>query len=230
VDVVPLERLYEMCTIARKLLIGRHEVGRVIARPFTGEEGSFVRTPDRHDFSVAPPSETLLDRIVAVGREVRAVGKIADIFAGRGITSSRPTRSNDDGITAIIEELQAISSGLVFANLVDFDQSYGHRNDPRGYADALEDFDRRLPEIVAAASDDVVIGITADHGNDPTTSSTDHSRERVPVLVGGRRVRAGTDVGERTTFADCGATVEELLGVDGGLVGRSFAGAIVDRS
>ena len=229
VDVVPLERLYEMCRIARDLLTGRHEVGRVIARPFTGAEGSFERTPDRHDFSVVPPAETLLDRLTASGREVRSVGKIADIFAGRGITSSRPTRSNDDGITAVLEELGAISSGLVFANLVDFDQAYGHRNDPRGYADALEDFDRRLPEIVTDAADDVVVVITADHGNDPTTPSTDHSRERVPVLVAGRRARSGTDVGERATFADCGATVGELLGVETGPAGRSFARDAVDR-
>jgi phosphopentomutase len=225
VDVVPLERLYEMCRIARDLLRGEHEVGRVIARPFAGAVGSFERTPDRHDFSVVPPTETLLDRLTAAGREVRAVGKISDIFAGRGVSSSRPTRSNEEGITAVVEEIQAISRGLVFANLVDFDQSFGHRNDPRGYADALEDFDRRLPEILAAASDAVVV-ITADHGNDPTTASTDHSRERVPLLAAGAGVGAA-GVGERATFADCGATVAELLGVQWEGAGTSFAAELL---
>lgn len=226
VDVVPLERLYEMCRMGRELLRGEHEVGRVIARPFAGDAGSFERTPDRHDFSVLPPTDTLLDRLSAAGREVRAVGKISDIFAGRGVTSSRPTRSNDEGITAVVEEIGRIPEGLVFANLVDFDQSFGHRNDPRGYADALEEFDRRLPEIVVAASHDVVVVITADHGNDPTTASTDHSRERVPLLAAGRRVVAA-DVGERRTFADCGATVAELLGVGGGGEGSSFAAELL---
>jgi phosphopentomutase len=223
VDVMPLARLYEMCRIARDLLRGEHEVGRVIARPFAGEAGSFERTPDRHDFSVLPPTDTLLDRLAGAGREVRAVGKISDIFAGRGVTSSRPTGSNDEGITAVIEEIQEISEGLVFANLVDFDQSFGHRNDPRGYADALEDFDRKLPEILAAASDDVVVVISADHGNDPTTASTDHSRERVPFLAAGARV-AAAGVGERETFADCGATVAALLDVPWEGPGTSFAG------
>jgi phosphopentomutase len=229
VDVVPLERLYEMCRIARDLLRGEHEVGRVIARPFAGDPGSFERTPDRHDFSVLPPTDTLLDRLAGAGREVRAVGKISDIFAGRGVTSSRPTRSNDEGITAVIEEIRAISRGLVFANLVDFDQSFGHRNDPRGYADALEDFDRRLPEIVAAASDDVAVMITADHGNDPTTASTDHSRERVPFLAAGARVGAA-QVGERETFADCGATVAELLGAAWEGEGTSFAAELLSST
>jgi phosphopentomutase len=227
VDVIPLERLYELCEIARGVMRGGHEVGRVIARPFRGEPGSFERTPDRHDFSVLPPRDTLLDKIAAAGLEVRGVGKISDIFGGRGITSSRPTRSNDDGITAVIAEVGAISRGLVFCNLVDFDQSFGHRNDPKGYAEALADFDRRLPEILEALGDDDVLAITADHGNDPTTSSTDHSRERVPLLVCGGRVREGVDLGERATFADLGATAAALLGVEPLEVGEDFSAALV---
>ena len=227
VDVIPLETLYEMCRVARSQLVGEHEVGRVIARPFTGSPGGFTRTPDRHDFSVLPPRPTVLDAIVGAGLEVRGVGKIADIFGGRGVTSSRPTRSNDEGATAVIDELGDIARGLVFANLVDFDQAYGHRNDAAGYAAALEAFDGRLPEIIDALGEDDVLIVTADHGNDPTTASTDHSRERVPLLAAGPRVRAGTDVGERETFADCGAAICDLLGVPTDTPGRSFASEIV---
>ncbi|MGH2787969.1 MAG: phosphopentomutase [Actinomycetota bacterium] len=222
VDVVPLERLYEMCRIAREILRGEHEVGRVIARPFRGEPGAFERTIDRHDFSVLPPQPTMLDAISGAGMEVRGVGKISDIFGGRGTTHSTPTKSNDAGIDAVIAETKEISSGLVFANLVDFDQSFGHRNDPRGYAGALEGFDRRLPEIQGALGDDCVLIITADHGNDPTTPSTDHSRERVPVLCTGPGV-APVDLRIRETFADCGATVLDLLGVDHEGPGESWA-------
>lgn len=223
VDVIPLERLYSMCRVAREILRGEHEVGRVIARPFEGRPGSFRRTPDRHDFSVSPPQPTVLDSLVEGGLEVRGVGKISDVFAGRGVTSSRPTRSNDEGITAVVEELAAIERGLVFANLVDFDSSYGHRNDPAGYAAALEAFDRRLPEILAALGPEDALVVTADHGNDPTTPSTDHSRERVPVLVAGELVEPGAAVGERASFADCGATIAALLAVPGPSAGVSFA-------
>jgi phosphopentomutase len=223
VDVIPLERLYELCGIARRILVGAHEVGRVIARPFKGSPGAFERTPDRHDFSVAPPSPTVLDELVAAGLEVHGVGKIGDIFAGRGITESRPTRSNDDGVDAVLEAVSAIGRGLVFANLVDFDQSFGHRNDPAGYARALEAFDRRVPEIVGALGPTDVLVITADHGNDPTTESTDHSRERVPLLSTGSPVNQGADLGERSSMADCGATVAEALGVETSTPGTSFA-------
>jgi phosphopentomutase len=222
VDVVPLERLYEMCKIAREILRGPHEVGRVIARPFKGEPGHFERTPDRHDFSVLPPKATILDEISGAGLEVRGVGKISDIFAGRGVTSSRPTRSNQEGIEAVIAEVGAIGRGLVFANLVDFDQSFGHRNDPQGYAGALEAFDLALPHIVDALGPEDGLIITADHGNDPTTPSTDHSRERVPVLVTGASL-AAVDVGTRASFTDCGATVAELLGVPTATPGQSLA-------
>ena len=222
VDVVPLERLYEMCHIARQMLRGEHEVGRVIARPFEGPVGDFQRTPDRHDFSVLPPRDTVLDEISTAGLEVRGVGKISDIFGARGVTASHPTRSNDQGVDAVIEEVAAIESGLVFANLVDFDQAFGHRNDPTGYAGALEAFDVRLPDIEAALGDEDVLIITADHGNDPTTPSTDHSRERVPLIVLGPPVKAGADLGQRASFTDCGATVADLLGVPTTTPGTSF--------
>jgi phosphopentomutase len=230
VDVIPLERLYEMCRIARRILTGSHEVGRVIARPFRGTPGSFERTPDRHDYSVLPPEDTVLDEISAAGLEVRGVGKISDIFGGRGLTSSRPTRSNDEGISAVIQEITSIGRGVVFANLVDFDSSFGHRNDPAGYAAALEEFDVRLPAIVDALRYDDVAIITADHGNDPTTPSTDHSRERVPLLCAGARVAAGTDLGTRESFTDCGVTVAELLDVPSKRPGRSFAAELIGRS
>ena len=221
-DVIPLEDLYEMCRIAREILSGPHEVGRVIARPFRGGPGNFARTPDRHDFSRLPPGDTVLDEVVAAGLEVRGVGKISDIFAGRGISRSRPTRSNDEGVDAIVAELQDIGRGVVMANLVEFDSSFGHRNDPEGYAGALEAFDRRLPEILGALRPDDVLILTADHGNDPTTASTDHSRERVPFLVAGERVQPA-DLGAGR-FADCGATVADLLGVSTRTPGRSLAG------
>jgi phosphopentomutase len=226
VDVVPLERLYDMCRMARAVLDGPHRVGRVIARPFRGRPGAFERTTDRHDFSVVPPRPTVLDAMAAQGLEVRAVGKVGDVFAGVGITSSRPTVSNDDGIDAVVDELSTITRGLVFANLVDFDQAFGHRNDPEGYAAALERFDSRVPEITQALGADDAVVITADHGNDPTTPSTDHSRERVPILLAGARVRAGADVGQRPTFADCGATVAALLGVAADTPGASFAAEV----
>jgi phosphopentomutase len=223
VDVIPLERLYEMCRFAREILRGEHEVGRVIARPFRGEAGSFRRTTDRHDFSVTPPQASILDELSVAGLEVRGVGKISDIFAGRGVTSSRPTVSNEEGIEAVIEELKTIDRGLVFANLVDFDSSFGHRNDPQGYGAALEAFDDRLPDILGSLDEGDVLVITADHGNDPTTPSTDHSRERVPVVVAGPPLRSGVALGERRSFADCGATVAELLGVPTSTSGTSFA-------
>ncbi|MGI8775412.1 MAG: phosphopentomutase [Actinomycetota bacterium] len=228
-DVVPLPRLYELCKIARRVMRGRHEVGRVIARPFAGTgtpDDPFVRTPDRHDYSVMPPSPMVLEEIASAGHEVRGIGKISDIFAGKGLTSSHPTRSNDDGMSALLEHTTSVSSGLVFANLVDFDQSFGHRNDPKGYAGALEAFDRWLPELIAILQPDQAAIITADHGNDPTTPSTDHSRERVPVLVAGERI-APFDLGVRASFADCGATITDLLGVPTGTPGSSFAGGML---
>ena len=227
VEVIPLERLYELCSIARELLTGEHEVGRVIARPFRGAPGAFERTADRHDYAVPPPSDTVLDEIKGAGLDVRSVGKIYDIFAQRGFTHTHPTRSNDEGITASVEELRATEGGLVFANLVDFDQAFGHRNDPAGYAGALEAFDRRLPELLDALGPDDVLMLTADHGNDPTTPSTDHSREKVFVLAAGPQVSPGVDVGARSSFTDLGATVADLLGVTTATPGRSFASLLV---
>jgi len=223
VDVVPLEKLYDMCKLARDILRGPHEVGRVIARPFEGGPGAFARTSDRHDYSVMPPRDTVLDAIAGAGLEVRGVGKISDIFGGRGVTSSHPTGSNEEGVDAILEEIERLERGLVWANLVDFDQSYGHRNDAEGYAKALESFDSRVPELLGALGPQDLLIVTADHGNDPTTPSTDHSRERVPVLCAGPVVASGIPLGTRASFADCGATVAELLGVATSGPGTSWA-------
>lgn len=226
-EVVPLAELYRICRIARELLSGEHAVGRVIARPFSGEPGHFTRTEHRQDFSLEPPGDTILDVIKAAGQEVMGVGKIEDIFAHRGLTRSNHTGNNMAGVEAIIEFCHTKTTGLIFANLVDFDALYGHRNNPRGYADALEAFDRRLPEIEAAMRPTDVTIITADHGNDPTTPSTDHSRERVPVLVLGQAVKPNVNLGARATFADVSATIAEVLEVEWTGPGRSFAGEIL---
>jgi phosphopentomutase len=220
-DVVSLQQLYEWCRVARRLLVGPHGVGRVIARPFTGEAGAFVRRPERRDFSVPPPGPTLLDRCLEGGVAVRAVGKIRDIFAQQGITEAEYSDSNDHGVDLTLRYLRRPGSTLVYTNLVDFDSKYGHRNDPAGYAHAIEALDRRIPELVDAL-DGGVLFLTGDHGCDPTTPSTDHSRERTPLLAAG--VPGGPhDVGDRDTYADLGATAAELLGVAWDLEGRSFA-------
>jgi len=221
-EVIPLEELYRMCQIARELLTGQHEVGRVIARPFIGLPGSFKRTANRHDYSVKPPSPTVLDLLLDNGLEVVGVGKISDIFAGKGISRSLPTTGNDDGINKTLAAMRENFSGLIFTNLVDFDQLYGHRNDPRGYAAALEEFDRRLPEIIHHLRQKDVLIITADHGTDPTTPGTDHTREYVPLLVYGPGLKQGVNLGERESFSDVAATVGELFGLRFG-TGTSFA-------
>ena len=219
---VPLATLYEWCRAARRLLTGRHEVGRVIARPFEGEPGAFVRSPERRDFSVPPPGPTVLDHAVAAGVRVYAVGKIQDIFSGQGITEGRYSDTNDQGVDLTLEYLRRPGPALVYANLVDFDSKYGHRNDAAGYAAAIEAFDRRLPDLIAALGGGVLL-ITGDHGCDPTTSSTDHTRERTPLLAAG--LKGGPhEIGTRDGFADLGATVADLLHVDlEGLLGTSFA-------
>jgi phosphopentomutase len=224
-DVVPLETLYEWSRIARSLLDGKHRVGRVIARPFAGEPGNFVRTPERRDFSVPPPRPTLPDFCVEAGVPVFGVGKIQDIFAGRGMTEASYSDSNDHGVDLTLGYLRRPGPSLVFTNLVDFDSKYGHRNDPAGYAACIERFDERVPELVGALGGGVMF-ITGDHGCDPTTPPTDHSRERTPLLAAG--VPGGPyDVGDRPTFADLGATVADLLGVaTSGLAGESFAAEI----
>ncbi|MBI4259179.1 MAG: phosphopentomutase [Actinobacteria bacterium] len=227
VRVVPLEQLYEWCRAARRILDGEHRVGRVIARPFDGEPGALFRRPERRDFSVPPPGPTLLDACRAAGVAVYAVGKIQDIFDGRGISEASYSDSNDHGIDLSIEYLRRPSPSLVFANLVDFDSKYGHRNDPAGYARAVEALDARIPELEAAL-DGGAMFLTGDHGCDPTIAmSTDHTREHVPVLVSG--VPGGPyDVGTRSCFGDLGATVGDLLGASReGLVGESFAGGIL---
>jgi phosphopentomutase len=226
-EVIPVDELYGYCRIARELLTGEHAVGRVIARPFLGEPGDFTRTERRKDFSLPPPKDTLMDVLKADGKEVIGVGKIEDIFAHRGLTQSNHTLNNMAGVDAILEFMAADANGLIFANLVDFDMLYGHRNNPRGFADALEEFDARLPEIQATLRTGDVLMITADHGNDPTTPSTDHSRERVPLLIVGAEVRQGTNVGTRSSFADVAASIADLLEVAWDGAGESFAQVIV---
>jgi len=225
VDVVPLEQLYAWCEIARGLLVGPHLVGRVIARPFDGKPGAFVRRPERRDYSVAPPGPTVLDHLVDAGRSVLGIGKIQDIFDHRGLTEAVYSSSNEDGVDRTVAALRDARHDLVFTNLVDFDSKYGHRNDPTGYAAAIEALDRRLPEVREALGDGLLL-LTGDHGCDPTTPPTDHSRERTPLLVAG--CPAGPyDLGTRTTFADLGATVLDVLGVAAPLaIGDSFAPAI----
>lgn len=222
-EIIPIEELYRICHIARELLRGEHEVSRVIARPFLGEPSNFQRTANRHDYSVVPPQPTLLDVLKEAGLMVYAVGKINDIFVGQGITDYVTTLDNQDGIDKTIAAIrERRERGLIFTNLVDFDAKYGHRNDPAGYANALAEFDIRLPEILAALADDDVLVLTADHGNDPTTPSTDHSREYVPILITGRPVRAGVNIGVRQTFADLAVTIADLLGVSHSFPGKSF--------
>jgi phosphopentomutase len=227
-ELISVEELYRMCQIARDMLSGEHAVGRVIARPFVGQPGKFVRTERRKDFSLTPARDTILDTLKANQQAVMGVGKIEDIFAHRGLTHSSHSLNNMAGVDAILEFMASGRRGLIFANLVDFDMLYGHRNDPRGFADALEEFDRRMPELEAALGAGDMLMITADHGNDPTTPSTDHSRERVPFLVSGPPVRAGLDLGTRGSFADVAATIAELLGVAWDGAGESFARTILD--
>jgi phosphopentomutase len=224
VRVVPLEQLYEWCRIARKILAGEHRVGRVIARPFDGEPGAFVRRPERRDYSVPPPGRTVLDFLKDAGVSVYGVGKIRDIFDGRGLSEFGYSDSNDHGIDLSIEFLARPGESMVFTNLVDFDSKYGHRNDPQGYARCIEALDRRLPELEEAVGDGLMI-ITGDHGCDPTdTSSTDHTREYTPVLVAGAHGDSAIDLGIRPVFGDVGTTVAEALGVPvEGLAGTSFA-------
>jgi len=222
-DIFPIDELYQMCEIAREMLTGEHAVGRVIARPFVGSPGNFKRTEKRKDFSLEPTSDTILDVLKSSGLEVAGVGKIEDIFAHRGLTMSDHTGNNMAGVDAILSYLNQDFPGLIFANLVDFDALYGHRNNPRGYADALEAFDQRLPEIFEAMKSTDILIITADHGNDPTTPSTDHSRERVPILIYGNSIKEDFNLGTRESFADVTATIGDILKVEWNGLGTSFA-------
>ena len=212
-DIVPVETLYEYCSIARKMLQGEHGVGRVIARPFIGEPGNFTRTTRRHDFSLQPPKTTMLDQLSANGFSVLSVGKIIDIFAEKGITEYVRTTGNEDGINKTLDYMKKDFEGLCFTNLVDYDMLYGHRNDVEGYAKALTYFDERLPELLAAMRDEDVLMITADHGCDPSTPSTDHSREYTPFVVYGKPVKAGENYGTRESFSDIAATILSYFGL-----------------
>ena len=225
-DVIPLFELYKICEIAREILHGKHEVGRVIARPFTGEPGHFVRTPNRHDYAVPPPKGMLLDRLAGRGIEVYSVGKIFDVFLGRGIGPHEKTKSNADGMAKTLAAMDDVERGLIYVNLVDFDQSYGHRNDVEGYAQALEEVDAWLPQLESKLRDNDLLILTADHGCDPTTPSTDHSREYVPLLVYGKHARQGVDLGTRATLSDIGQTVAENFGVEIAK-GESFLSKII---
>lgn len=225
--VIPIEELYRYCEIARELCVGEFGVGRVIARPFEGEY-PYTRTSRRHDYSVVPPKKTMLNYLSEQGKEVWAVGKINDIFAGSGITKAIRTVNNEDGINKTLEWMKEDFTGLCFTNLVDFDMVYGHRNDVEGYAKALTYFDERLPELVAALKEEDLLVITADHGCDPGTPSTDHSREHVPVVIIGSKVKPGC-LGTRYSFADTGKTIMEYLGAEGEIAGVSYLKEIMQE-
>ena len=220
--VIPVEELYEMCNTARRILTGRHNVGRVIARPFVVSGRQYIRTERRRDFSVTPPEPTLLDIARESGLDVIGVGKIGDIFAHRGLTQEIHTGNNREGIDQTIRCIKKDSRGIIFTNLIDFDMKYGHRNDPEGYAGCLEEFDKRLTEMLDALKDDDILSITADHGCDPTTPSTDHSREYVPLLVYGKVLGRARSLGIRQGFSDLGATIAEALELPLLRHGKSF--------
>ncbi|MBR5949192.1 MAG: phosphopentomutase [Clostridia bacterium] len=225
-EVIPPEKLYKICEIAREILMGENLVGRVIARPFLGANGDYKRTENRRDFAVEPVGETILDRLTSRGKDVVAIGKIEDIFCHRGITTVDHTKNNVTGIESTIEFLKKGKGDFIFTNLVDFDALYGHRNNVEGYAEALEYFDRKLPEIMDAMGDEDMLIITADHGCDPTTPSTDHSREYIPVLVWGRKIKP-VSLGTLPTFADIGASVVDYLLGEGFNFGESFINRIM---
>ncbi len=225
-EIIPVPELYRECEIAYDIMVRGRGLGRIIARPFVGRPGSFHRTSNRHDYAMPPIGETLLDRLTAAGVATFAIGKIVDLFAGQGVAASVHTVSDDDGMNQVERALAERSGGLIFANLVDFDTVYGHRNNVEGYALNLERFDARLSELLPGLRPDDLLVLTADHGNDPTTPSTDHSREYVPLLVCGARVRAGVDLGTRSTFADLGQTLAEVFGVGPLAHGTSFLAEI----
>ena len=226
-DIVPIGDLYRYCEIARELLTGEHAVGRVIARPFTGEH-PFARTPRRHDYSLLPPANTIADVLMARGFETISVGKIFDIFAGKGFSESNPTPNNAGGMAKTDEIFARDFTGLCFTNLVDFDMVFGHRNNIAGYAQALTEFDTWLGGFMEKLGEDDICIITADHGCDPATPSTDHSREHTPMLIFGKSIREGVDLGTRASFADIGATILEAFGItDGGIAGKSFYSAVM---
>lgn len=224
-DVVPLEELYKICEIARELTMAdEFKVGRVIARPFNGKPGSFKRTPNRHDYALKPFNRTVMDEMKDAGLDVLAIGKISDIFDGEGVTESLRTVSNMDGMDKLIQTIDQDFKGLSFLNLVDFDALYGHRRDPEGYGKALEEFDARMPEVLEKLTEDDLLIITADHGNDPVHEGTDHTREYVPLLVYSKRYTKGTELPVRDTFADIGATVAANFDVKMPTYGKNILG------
>lgn len=225
-EVVPLEELYEMCRIAREMLVGEHAVARVIARPFVGKPGDWQRTPNRRDFSLEPPIDTLLDLMKKSNQNVIGVGKIEDIFAEKGITEAIHTKDNMDGVDETLQYMKKVDKGLIFTNLVDFDSKWGHRNNVEAYAKGLEDFDKRLPEILESMGENDVLFINADHGCDPTMPGTDHSREYVPFLAYGKNLKQGLNMGTRDSFADIGQTLAEIFHVESLPIGKSFLGEI----
>jgi phosphopentomutase len=227
-DIIPPEKLYKICKKAREILTGEHAVSRVIARPFIGKNGKFTRTERRKDFSLEPTGKILLDYLKENEKEVLAVGKIFDIFVGRGITKKFPTKNNLDGIKKIINLIDNNRGDMIFANLIDFDMLYGHRNNPEGYAKALVEFDENIPEILNSMKYSDILFITADHGCDPTTPSTDHSREYVPLIVYGKNIKLGVNLGIRKSFADVAKTISEILNIEADIKGESFAKLILN--
>lgn len=227
IEVIPLERLYEICKAARKLLVGQWACGRVIARPYVMKDGKRERTSDRRDYAVTPPEDTILDFVSQAGLEMYGVGKIGDIFNGKGLTTDVHTASNMDGMEKTVEAVKKDFSGFMFTNLVDFDSKYGHRRDALGYGNCIEEFDAKLPDVIEAMSDEDILMITADHGNDPVAKGTDHTREYVPLLVYGKNCKAGIDLGIRESFADVGATVADILNTKMPIIGKSFKGEIL---
>ncbi len=226
-EVVPLDELYKICATAREMLKGEHGVGRVIARPFIGKDGNYTRTENRKDFSLLPPKDTMLDYIKNNGMEVFAIGKIEDIFANKGMTKSNHTHNNKEGIEATINAMKEDFKGLIFTNLVDFDMVYGHRNNVQGYADALKYFDDKLPEIIDNLKEDDVLIITADHGCDPTTESTDHSREYIPLIFYGKNIQKNNNLGILDTYASIGKTILNMFNIENHIEGTSVLGNIL---
>lgn len=226
-EIIPLEELYKMCEIAREIMMGENAVARIIARPFVGKPGAFERTSNRRDYSLSPFEDTVLDTIKKSNLDVIGVGKIEDIFNKQGITEAIHTKDNMDGVDQTINYMKKENKGLIFTNLVDFDSKYGHRRDVEGYKKALEEFDARIPEIIDNMKDDDILIINADHGNDPTYKGTDHTREYIPVLVYGKNINKGYNLGTRKSFADIGATVADILNVDPPKHGESFKSEIM---
>lgn len=225
-EVISIEELYNMCEIAREMLVGDNLIGRVIARPFVGEVGSFKRTSNRKDYAIDPPGKTMLDYLKEDNKDVISIGKIYDIFNGFGITEKIKTVSNLDGINKTIEIMKKDFNGLLFTNLVDFDMMYGHRNDVEGYANAISEFDSKIPELLENLNEDDLLILTADHGCDPTTQGTDHTREQIPLIVYGKKMKV-VDLGVRNSFSDIGKTVLDLFNIKNDLHGVSFKNDIL---